>query len=287
MGDDGISEEDKLKIATQFMLAAPPGEFNEVVSDVRGLVGDDALLNRNALATFRTYNTEQFVQVKLPGSEESTLVTKWGEIDNKHYLDPHTQQVFEFDHVTQKVGEVTPNDQADPEVEAFRAPLDKELAAYVKDFFTDGTAAVYGKREGGEIKLFIAITGKKFNPRNYWNGRWRSNWEVSCSRGTKQLQGSLKVTVHYYEEGNVQLNTKVDKTADVVIGGHDETAKAIAAAIRTAENAFQAALEESYNTMSETTFKGLRRKLPISGVKINFQQISQHRVGRELGSGAK
>jgi len=284
MGD--ISEEEKLKIATQFMLAAPPGEFNEVVSDVRGLVGDDQLLNRNALSTFRTYNTDQFVQVKIPGSDESTLLSKFGELDSKRYLDPHSQQIFEFDHVSQRVGDAVPNDQADPDVESIRVAIDKDMTAYIRDFYTDGTVAVYGKKEGGDVAIQICITGKKFNPRNYWNGRWRSQWEINASKGTQKLNGILKVNIHYYEDGNVQLNTKVERSADVSCSGSPaDIAKAIAGAIQKAENSFQAALEESYTTMSENTFKGLRRKLPISGTKVNFNQIAQHKVGKDLAAG--
>jgi capping protein alpha len=53
-----VTDEQLMQICTGFLLAAPPGELNEVVQDVRCLLNNDDLLNRNALDTFRTYNTK-------------------------------------------------------------------------------------------------------------------------------------------------------------------------------------------------------------------------------------
>jgi len=242
------------------MLNAPPGEFNEVVTDVRSLVNDDALLNRNALSTFRTYNTDQMISVSIAGNDSKVLVTTYGEIDQKHYLDPHSKQVFEFDHVMQTVGGVSPADDSS------------------------------NSNNNNGKSFVICISAKKFNPKNYWNGRWRSVWTATLrSSSSCELQGSIRVNVHYYEDGNVQLSTKHEKTTKVVEGvsASDDgaTARAIALAITRAESDFQGALDEGYHQMSDQSFKSLRRKLPVSGVKVNFEGIAQHKMNKELGGG--
>jgi len=269
------------------MLNAPPGEFNEVVTDVRALVNDDALLNRNALSTFRTYNTDQMIAVSISGNDSKVLVTTYGEIDQKHYLDPHSKQVFEFDHVMQTVGGVTPAD-IDHSCESVRAAIDHAVSDYVAGFYPEGACAVYGKKEDGHTKITVCISAKKFNPKNYWNGRWRSIWTASIkSGGSCELNGNIKVNVHYYEDGNVQLNTKYEKTGKFD-GGDDATvAKNIAAAITRSESEFQSALDEGYHQMSEQSFKSLRRKLPVNGTKVNFEGIAQHKMNKQLGGGAK
>jgi hypothetical protein len=49
------------------------------------------------------------------------------------------------------------------------------------------------------------------------NGRWRSVWTCSFkqSGGNAELKGTLKINVHYYEDGNVQLNTNTSKTRQI------------------------------------------------------------------------
>lgn len=49
MSDDttSISEDEKIKIAANFLFHSPPGEFKEVFLDLRGLLNDDRLLKKS------------------------------------------------------------------------------------------------------------------------------------------------------------------------------------------------------------------------------------------------
>ena len=50
------------------------------------------------------------------------------------------------------------------------------------------------------VSILILYHFNKFR-----NGRWRSVWTVKEEGGQAEITGILKVQVHYYEDGNVQL----------------------------------------------------------------------------------
>jgi capping protein alpha len=278
-----MGDSEKLEIAKNFLLNSPPGEFNEVVTDVRALLSDDTLLNSVALETFAKYNTEQMVVAKSPSGDHKVLITSFGEVDTKRYIDPRGQQIVTFDHIKGECTGAEPYSPPDATVENYRSTLDKLVADYVEDHFMEGAYAVYGKKENG-ITLTVCISAQKFNPGNFWNGRWRSFYTVSFKDGASsaELKATYKINIHYYEDGNVQLTTNHEKTVKVTLGNVEASAQAIIKTIEKSEREYQTAIDDNYITMSDTSFKSLRRQLPITRTKIEWSKISGYKLGQEL-----
>jgi len=155
----------------------------------------------------------------------------------------------------------------------------------VAEHYQNGTASCYGKKDGGSYAVTMCISSARFNPNNFWNGRWRSVWtaKFSSSGGSATITGTLKVNVHYYEDGNVQLTTETPKQLNASGGDPNSLAAAVVQAIEKSESDFHKNLEASYNTMGETTFKALRRVLPITRTKIDWTKIQNYRIGGDAG----
>jgi len=270
------TQEELVEIANNFLLASPPGEFMEVVTDVRSLLPNESMINESAPRTFREYNTEQMIAVDSPGNQHKVLITKYGEVSDGEYLDPKGNQVITYDHIKQEVtGHRAISDDLDSGLEPLRAAFEKHAFQYANDHYPQGAATVYGK----DGQIIVCISASRFNPSNFWNGRWRSVWTFSNG----ELSAHFKIVVHYYEDGNVQLNTDAtQKTTVTETGNPDVIAAAALKTIGKMEAQYQSALDTSYSTMGDTTFKALRRALPIFRTKIEWPKIKNYKVGNDM-----
>jgi len=282
------SQNDLIDIMRGFLLNSPPGEFDEVFTDVRSLVRDHSLLDKFATKTFQQWNTDQMLQCQSPTGEHQVLITKFGEVADNEYVDPRGNCVLKFDHVKQAIVSHRPiRGELYAEVETHRTALDNAIQLYTEEFYTFGGCTVYAAKEGAEYKLTVCISAARYRPGNYWNGRWRSSWICSFKpTGSEvKIEGTIKLNVHYYEDGNVMLVTNTKKRTACSNGDPETLAANIVEAIHQVEAAFHDALEHSYNTMGETTFKALRRVLPVTRSKLDWSKMGLMRLGREAVEG--
>lgn len=78
--ENEISAQDKMRIVSDFILHAPPGEFNEVFNDVRELLKDDTLLKEGAGSAFAKYNKEQLTPVRLNNVELPLVISDYNDL---------------------------------------------------------------------------------------------------------------------------------------------------------------------------------------------------------------
>ena len=158
---------------------------------------------------------------------------------------------------------------------------------------------MYGSLSEGVARVVVCVSSTQLSPKNFWNGRVKSRWVLQLGSlpsspqqppAATELSGELQVAVHYFEEGNVQLQTSHSCPAAPLEGGPQADAAAWAAAcvrqLRVAEAAYFAELESTFEGLATSSFKELRRALPVTRAKFEWQQQA-HKVAAQLEIKAK
>ncbi|QPG94443.1 F-actin-capping protein subunit alpha [Epichloe festucae Fl1] len=237
-----------------------------IFADIKALTASTPNVVSALTPAFERYNEEQLATVKLPGSSQPVLVSTHNSLGDGRYYDVESSSSFAFDHSTQAC------------LDASKKSTLKSLGAYVKEHFANAAFGVYPIES--DAKIAVAIVANKYSPNNFWNGRWRSLYVFDPASGS--LEGSIKVDVHYYEDGNVRLLTNKPVTTSIPSG----TGAGIAKEISASEKKYQEELNRSFVKLSEGAFKGLRRQLPVTRQKIEWDKVTSYRLGQDIGGGS-
>lgn len=282
--DEGRSAAD---MVSSFILHAPPGEFLEVLDDVKGIVKDDRLIDEQVSKVFPKYIKTQLTPVNIDGSNHPVILCNFNDIGNGRFSDPRTKKSFIYDPVTGAVSDPQPW-SPETEAEPWRAALEQVWTEYSTEHYHEGAGSVFSSFKDDTVTLNACLEGHQFQPKKFWNGRWRSVWTISFNpqKGSKQsqaqLNGIIRLHVHYYEDGNVQLVSSRRCDSKINITKPEQVAQEITDAVKKLENDYQRAISENYQTMSDTTFKALRRPLPVIRSKIEWNKLMGYKIGSEL-----
>ncbi|KYK54959.1 hypothetical protein DCS_06920 [Drechmeria coniospora] len=284
----------EIETLSAFVEDAPPGELADVVADIKALTLSTPNVVSDLAPAFEKYNEEQFVTVKLPGSSQSVLISPHNSLGDGRYYDVESSSSFAVDHATQarrrketmetfevkrltgrqKASAVQSHSIEGPQVELMHVSPAASLALRAN-------AGHYGAYPiESDAKMAMIVVANRYSPNNFWNGRWRSLYTFDAASGS--LEGTIKVDVHYYEDGNVRLLTKKPISTSVSSG----TGAAIVKEISAMERKYQDEVNKSFVKLSEGTFRGLRRHLPVTRQKVEWDKVTSYRLGQDIGGGS-
>ena len=278
-----LTPEETLQIAQHYLLSSPPGQFHEVLTDVRKIIPDGLLTDALASGMARLAHLKNNKVVSLP-SGQKTILSSSGEIDPTHYFDPINANVFILDHFTNVAAEDNDSIQynlQDKKKETERAALQVEINKYVSSTYpSENSAGGVFARDG---KLVIAISGEKTSLKNFWSGKWSSAWQVSFDdESIASISGDIKVHIHIFEDGNLQLqNSKTINATTLNYESNEELFKKIIDHIKSEESILQNGFEEMYSEMQSETLRAMRRVMPITRTKMEWN-INAVRMVRQV-----
>ncbi|MCJ1422769.1 F-actin-capping protein subunit alpha [Sticta canariensis] len=284
-----------------FVEGAPPGELADVVADIRALTSDDPRLLESVKPAFEKYNEEQLTTAKLPGGGK----TKASAVQPYNLDSQHIQLITALQKsLSTHAGEHYP----DSTIAIFPTSSDSILVLLLvankyspSNFwypvsFSSYTYAYHfppfllltlDDLPEPYTKITLCFSKAPNQPRLYQsrNGRFRTTYHFTPA--TASLSGTLKCDVHYYEDGNVRLTTSKTLSSIAISSSSStsssSTAIAIAKTIAATEHKYHEELNRGFTRLSEGEFKALRRQLPLTRQKVEWEKIGGYRLGQDLG----
>lgn len=255
------------QIITQFIQTAPPGAAEPVIADIATLLQPNDPANAVNAAMESHFTTKNAMLVPVRG--KPALIAKATHLGDSKFADYSQKLSFQYDFYTNEVSNVEPLDTSYDIAE-----LQAQLDGYVQDSFIAGSAGFIAPRGSNEYD--IAIVGERLNDSNYYNGKWVSQYRFSGS----EISGNIQVSVHYYEDGNVLLESKHQVSSSSTVDG-------LVGSIKCAEDEFQLKLLQSIQDLNQNKFKSLRRLLPISRSKIQWgKAMGNYTLGKDASTAA-
>ncbi|EIW70011.1 hypothetical protein TREMEDRAFT_61777 [Tremella mesenterica DSM 1558] len=127
----------------------------------------------------------------------------------------------------------------------------------------------------GQVGSFftLEIVAELNNKANFWTGKWQSEWKVDPT--IRSVTGRMNVDVHYFEQTNVRLQSRHSIQFEFPLRLKDDRSIAsyIVTRVANIEQNYHQQLFKTICTLDQDSLKRLRRVLPASGSKIDWDQV--------------
>ena len=250
-----MSGKDPSEIINDFLLNAPPGEYEQCSAALKAIVENDDLINNGRASTIKKWFEKECQPVEIGG--KLAIICEDACQDDGSYIDPLNSTTFHYDFDTHQVTPGSPIPTSE-----FVKSIQLKLMDYIKGSYKDKCACGAYEKSNGTI--VIILRGSHVSLKNFRSGHVISRYEVNDNK----ITGKLSLLLHYFEDGNAfcENSAKLDK--EIKPKNVDEIIKRI----QQFENSWLSEFTDSIKTVGEECITKLRRKFPVSKTKINWQQ---------------
>ena len=251
-----------VKVAKYIIKKTPIGHLGKSLENLKALVGEQVMDTEEVKSEIHNYGETHLSSVENNFTNTKVVISDLTKDSEGFYYDQGQKVKFKIGLESGSVEEAQAAECSDE----LRDTVDNKVKEYLnKCYKTEVTKYnVYL----GDDKIVVLISAHNLNLKSFWSGEWLSTWEMSIS--SKQIEGTLRANTYYYEEGNIQFNLDTKFNGSASGSDNNAIAESLVEFIKKSENSVQLELEKVYDELSENYIKPLRRKLPITGTKMNW-----------------
>lgn len=243
------------KIVRQMVSTAPPGDDCGLIESIGAIIdGESDKLVERVVRDKYTLDDAKLVDV----NGTVAIISPWN-VDGLKFRGDGVK--FGYDFIENKVIDVE-------NVENENEQLQRQVNEYVSQFYVNGCGVVSVGTDGG---YSVVIVGEKLNDSNYYNGRWVGVYNVNGDK----IDADIRVKIHYYEDGNVILNSGY-KVENVSVDSD------VFKSIEGIEMDTEVKILNKVKQLNENKFKNLRRLMPVSRSRIQWgRSIGNYKLGKD------
>eukprot|EP00531_Pseudo-nitzschia_arenysensis_P008043 CAMPEP_0116141722 /NCGR_PEP_ID=MMETSP0329-20121206/14529_1 /TAXON_ID=697910 /ORGANISM="Pseudo-nitzschia arenysensis, Strain B593" /LENGTH=239 /DNA_ID=CAMNT_0003636915 /DNA_START=120 /DNA_END=839 /DNA_ORIENTATION=- len=159
--------------------------------------------------------------------------------------------------------------------------LHESMQEYQKKNFSkpniEAKVFVTSSSTGGSDSLTVHSYAERIDAVNQHSGCWKATWNINTlGSGQAEISGKVYVKSYAYEEGNIQL--KIDKEFPATTVKGSDLVGALVQQITSWETIILGILASMNDEVSSEHLRSIRRVLPITKTKMNWDAIAHRSV---------
>lgn len=245
-----------------FLADSPPGEYAQIGAALQGVTNNREELEKARSATFERYAKDQCMYVFI--GDHPALICDEALTESGAYIDPVTGLGFHYNPNSEMVTDTGLNVQ---ESSPLRIALQQRIKDYCLQVYKqDHACGAYDLPDGA---VGIVFRASSISLRNFRTGIITAHYKISKEGA---LTGQISAKLHFFEGGNAMLeySKKVESTMKMTDPAF--IANSFVTKISMIESTWLQDLEDGLQKIGEEGLEKLRRKLPISKTKVDWEK---------------